>query len=253
MNSWASRHRLSKLQGDHGRIFLLALDHGISLGSLPGIEDIGHWGEFILESCIRGLVVNRGALSHLPPLGSRAVIVQLMGLPDFTGAARPKAIISTVRDAIRNGADAVAIQTTFEHLQDPQTFEMLARLIRDADAYSMPTLCMLNGKSNTIVPSTFVGAVRAMSEVGAATIKAPLPNLVTDADRELVRSALNGCCPVILSGGVASEQFEHELTTALSVGFAGTCVGRNIFQSHDPTSLVASIERILTNSPKVSQ
>lgn len=244
--SWAKRRHLSRLTDAGGTFYLLALDHGLTVGPCEGIEDVTAVIDSTSAHGITGVVLNRGFVPRINPAIQVGVILQEMGLPAFNSSKFSKVPTATIEDALRMGVDAISIQLDFASADFDRRFEQGCRFISAAATYELPVLVMVNahGEEN---PQFLPHVIRACTEVGADIIKVGLPPSLEPSVLDELRRVIAQSPPVLLAGGPRSEAaFTKSLATAASLGFAGVCVGRNVFQSAEPAKTIATIKRAFT-------
>jgi DhnA family fructose-bisphosphate aldolase class Ia len=245
--SWGKANRLARLRGESGFYFLIALDHGISVGPLAGLVDYSVC-EQLSQSGISGFVINPGCVSRLPPVTPKAIVIQLMAMPNRSGTDLQKVAICSVLDAVGLAADAVSVQINFADFHSPHVFRELCAIVREADRLALPVLCMVNWGKIPFGPTDLTFVMRVLSDVGVDLVKAPMPNAKRESgDYDEIRTVLRASAPALVSGGPSSSNFIERVSAAAAVGFSGVCLGRNIFQSKEP---LADIARVLEVFPR---
>src|SRR5579872_2967533 len=105
--------RLEKLKCE-GVFSILALDHGLTSGSVKGLEEILRWSRFADSSGIAAIVANIGTARRLPEQRKHALILQTMGSPSILGRKGTRRVLnSDVEEAIYFDADCVSVQVDF--------------------------------------------------------------------------------------------------------------------------------------------
>lgn len=245
--SWGKTNRLSRLKGDAGFFFLIALDHGISVGPLNGLVDFSICG-LLSQSAVSGFVVNPGSVSRITSLAPKALVIQLMATPNKSGVAPHKVSICSAIDAVALSADAVSVQINYADFESPRIFRELCKMIRDADRLGLPVLCMVNTQEDNFAVADLNFVLRVLSDVGVDLIKVPLPDVDPQSlEFEQMSSVVRASAAVLVSGGPLSNRFLQRISIAAAAGFAGVCLGRNIFQAPDP---LIAVERVSEAFPK---
>ncbi len=244
MNSVEVAARLRRLQGPGGRYFLLAMDHGLPAGPLPGLEDPVGLVRRIRGAPVTALIANPGIVSRLAPYldPSRGLIVHLSGGTVLGPRPSSKIVSASVEAALALGADSVSVQI---HFGDPEEARMLfdaGRIVDEATACGLPVLAMayppsaLGGRSEDV--SAARHAARAAAELGASVVQT---TYMGGSLSDVVRSCP---APVVVSGGprVATEEgWLEDIRQAIATGAAGVSAGRNLFQQSDPAAFAARI------------
>lgn len=247
MSSLGTPRRLRRLRGPQGRFFLLALDHGLPAGPLPGIENPAALLLDLRGAPITGAIVNPGMVGHIPEDSPGGLVVHVSAGTFLGSAPTSKVLVSSVERALGLGADAVSVQV---HFGDPEEERMLSdagSVVDAASRFGLPVLVMAHP------PGTLPGradhestrhAARAAAELGADVVQVPHPG-----DEDRVRAIVRGCpAPVVIAGGARSaspDAFLDSVRTALAGGAAGMSVGRNLFQHPEPASFARRIGAIL--------
>jgi fructose-bisphosphate aldolase/2-amino-3,7-dideoxy-D-threo-hept-6-ulosonate synthase len=241
--------RLSRLVRD-GVYAIAALDHGLSSGAVAGLTrtaDVLAAVRAARAARMRAVVLNYGLLTGGPPaqlteaLGDLAVVVQLYGSPGVNRLGGVRRPLGTVEGAVAQGADAIALQLTpiGDGLDE---LDRCATLAERARGLGIPTLLMLN-RTDWASPQVLLDMVRSACELPVDLLKVtPGPFLA-----DLAGDALAGLPkPVLFGGGPLRPDLDGDLLAAARAGFAGVCLGRNIFQGDDPARVAAAVEKAFT-------
>src|SRR3989338_906393 len=239
--------RLKKLL-PNGRATFLALDHGFSMGPIKGLEDLDSVLIKLRDSDINGLIINYGALKNLniESLGNCRIpiIVHISG-SGLGENAKEKFAIYSVTDALRMGADAVSLQINFNTKNESEQIVDAAKIIGQADDMGMPVLLMMYNKGTDENGRKLVDIVRLGIELVADIIKVDI-----GGDLSLLqRISKNSRIPILVAGGELkdSETLKQSLNDYLKHGAAGVSIGRNIFQSEDPKSLMSTVCKFIND------
>lgn len=242
---WGKENRLAKLRTDDGYFLWMALDHGLTLGPIKGLENLDLWVNFAMKNGMTGVVLNKGMLPFIKPLGRTGMILQTLGFPEREHKEASKVPISSVQDAIRCSADAISVQINFDKQDRQQILEKISKLVSAAEAIALPVLFMVNvDQPEQLSEADLLFAIRACSELGADAIKVPLPRKgISSAHMDHFKLVINQCPPVLFAGGSLSDDFDTQVKLAAALGFSGVCIGRNIFQSKKPEQALKTIRR----------
>jgi len=240
--AWGKANRLAKLLTEQGSYVLLALDHGLS-GPMPGLEDVARWVEVASRHRLSGVVLHRGMVPRSPLLGRTGLVLQTFGLPDAGASRLGRVPVASVDDALRLSADAIAIQLKIDGAE-PRVVEHVAELVSAADAVGLPVLFMVTVDDPEHADAGRLAfAIRACTELGADLIKVPLPGAGLTPDRlAALKQAILVAAPVLVAGGPLALDLDAQLTLAVSLGFSGACIGRNVFQAERPELVLEQIQ-----------
>ena len=129
---------------NNGRTIIVPMDHGVSMGALPGLIDMKQTVDDLAEGGADAVLMHKGLIR----CGCRhrgndiGLIMHLSASTDLTPSKNAKALVGTVEEAIRHGADAVSCHV---NLGDPDEAAMLSDLGRVAEAcdnWGMPLIAM---------------------------------------------------------------------------------------------------------------
>jgi DhnA family fructose-bisphosphate aldolase class Ia len=190
--------------------------------------------------------------AEISPLG---LIVRLDGGGTKLGAMDgPGAQFYTVADALRVGADAVAVSAFPGSPKEEATLETLAHVIGEAHAWGLPVMAEMvpggfdSGPEFRTTESIAIAA-RVAAELGADWIKIPYA-----ANFEQVTETCY--VPVVILGGAKKGSEVTMLETisdALRTGASGVAIGRNIFQADDPAAMTAAVAALLHDNVSIDQ
>lgn len=243
------KRRLKRLfRGPEGRCLLVPLDHGPWLGPVDGIVQPRAVVERLLAGGANALLVSPGFARAVEPVLDPATAVVLrvslaMGLaPDAT----QETPVATVDTALRMDADAVAVSIFFGRGGETATMRYLGELTERCSRFGMPVLAeMMPPQEDAYDGKAVAHAARIGFELGADIVKT---NYCGDVD-EFRRVVDSSPVPILTAGGPkkgggdnGTLQLVREVKEA---GAAGVAIGRRVWQSDDPESLVRQIHTIL--------
>src|SRR5256884_2122555 len=195
--------RRSGIGGRDGRTVLLAIDHGLPAGPIPGIERPAELLLRMRSVPFSGLVVNAGLVpsvsKDIPP--EWGLVVHLSAGTLLGSRPASKVFSSTVEQAISIGADMVSIHVSFGAREEDRMIADAGRVTDAAQSFGVPVLLMAYapGESGRSSDDAFAAAhaARAAAEIGASIIQT---NFAGSEDG--VRTIVRGCpVPVVMAGG----------------------------------------------------
>ncbi len=224
--------RLKRFQtSPNGRIVILPLDHGVSLGPIPGLERP--------EAVVR-MGVKEGANALVLYKG----IVHLSAGSQLGPSAHHKVLIGTVEEAIRRGADGVSVHINLGNPNEPEMLKDFGTVGDACSEWQVPLLAMVYVRGHADAPPAgdpaIAHAARIAAELGADIIKIPAP----EDDRILSEITSSVPVPVVVAGGnriADAPVFLERVEKAMQAGAQGVAIGRNIFQSTCPAVLLRAI------------
>jgi DhnA family fructose-bisphosphate aldolase class Ia len=245
------------IRKETGRSLVVAIDHGMALGPMTGIIDLKTTvTELDATNTIDAWLVTKGMYTHaFEPAGSPGIIMRASGAATIAGPdLTHEGITSSVEEALRLGADAVAasafIGSDFEH----QTLVDTAMMATACHKWNVPLLGVMGlGKNNEDKakdPKFIALGARVGAEHGADIIKTYYTT--TDFDKVVA-----GCpVPVMIAGGPKCETDLDTLNMihgALQHGARGIVMGRNVWQSPHPAALLAAVEALIHQNAGVKE
>lgn len=244
--------------------FVVALDHGMVMGPLKGIEDPV---EVVSKIAYRG----PDALQMTPPMlrsvkenfmrrGSPAFIARLdtsnvwRHVWDQQMVAKEGyySLSYSVKDAVKAGADAVVTYLVVGYDQDMGERENVSRLAQvrqEAEDFGIPfivePLFVSPGISDSDKTYNKVAYMaRFASEIGADILKLDYTGDKSNF-REIVKMSF---APILIRGGpktAGHNGFIQMVKDAIEAGARGVTVGRNLWQSEDPGKTAEELARII--------
>ncbi len=247
--------RLSRIFRPDGRTFIVAIDHGMTEGPVPGLESPAATLAAIAAGGADAVLAGYGLAMHfaeaLAPLG---LILRIDGGGTSIGSLTPAGSFYTVADALRVGADAVAVSAFPGTPQEELSLRSLAATITEAHRWGMPVLGEMQPGGFDSGPEFHIAeqvaiAARVAAELGADWLKMPY----AEGYRHVVQSSF---VPVVMLGGVKSKDPSVLLATihdAIEAGAAGVAMGRNIFQAANPQAMVRAVAAIIHAGASVDE
>lgn len=245
-----------------GRAAVVAYDHGLHIGVIPGNENPGLMLETLAEAGADAFLVAPGTArayaSVFAGRGAPGLILRM----DWSNRWREKSalghregrgrLIGSVEDAARLGADAVLVYI-FIGYEDPEAeaaqVESVAYLAQECEALGIGCFIepmprgLLVGDNPFNADYIALGA-RLACEIGADVLKTDYSG---DAE-SFARVVEASFRPVLIAGGpkTQTEQQALEMVAgALKAGASGMFIGRNVFQAADPAQMMRVMRRMI--------
>ena len=110
---------------NNGRTIIVPMDHGVSMGAVPGLMDMKETVNDMAQGGADAVLMHKGLIrcSYRRAGSDIGLIVHLSASTDLSPQCNYKALVSSVEEGIRHGADCVSIHV---NLGDPNEEKMLA-------------------------------------------------------------------------------------------------------------------------------
>ena len=252
--------RMNRLFGhSSGRFCSVAVDHYIGYsGELPdGLRHLKETLAAVVPARPSALTMHKGAADSLwaPYAGSVPLIVQtVITWPDD----RACEVVATPEEAIRLGADAVAVAAFLKGPTEAEHIRMIADCVREAARYGLPVISHAYSRDFTgkvpkvsFKPEDIAWAAHCAVECGVDVVKVPYCG-----DVKAYAQIVADCpVPLVAAGGPQAKDLESALGMIAEVvqsGARGATIGRNIWGVRQMTAAVHAFKAVILDkkSPK---
>ena len=267
MSDCGKKIRLNRvLGGSKRRALVVAFDHALVLGPIPGTEDpLGKIRQFA-RADIDALLLNLGLIRQFANSTTLGPIPALIARLDWTtvwsamgqngSGVLHSALLARPEEALRQGADAVLTylvvgtgNTEFEMKEIARN----AEVARECERIGIPLIVesLARGKAvqNPGDPKWLNLHTRMAAELGADAIKTDY-----SGDTASMRSVVEECpIPILVLGGSRHASDKHALDVVRDVavaGAAGVFFGRNVFQADDMGKFIEQARSALDGTPE---
>ena len=252
--------RLGRLRNPaSGRILTVAIDHAPSYGVLKGLENIQTVVNQVASGSPDAIMLMKGTAERCfrSYAGRVALILKCSTLSPFH--PERDVWVSAVEDALRLGADAIAMALTVGSAQQALLLSNLAALVREAERVGMPVIVHAYPCGELVPPDERYSAAqvgyasRLAMELGVDIVKT-----FYTGSPETFAQVVEVAAPalVVAAGGPRLETDADVLRMAYEVvqaGAAGITFGRNIWQSDNAPAMIRALKHILHNDGSVSE
>ncbi len=247
--------RLRRIFRDDGRTVVIPMDHGVSVGPIHGLEDMARIVDDISQGEADAVLVHAGVAKTVDTkrLG---LVLHLSGATRLTSDPQWKTQVTTIKEALRLGADAVSVHINVGSQREQDMLDRFARVVEECDGLGMPTLAMMYprgpGIQNEHAYDVVSHAARLGYELGADIVKT---NYTGDIDsfRKVIEAVK---VPILIAGGpkaTTDREALQMISDSVKAGAAGVSIGRNVFQHDDPTKMTMALVDIVHNGANASQ
>jgi DhnA family fructose-bisphosphate aldolase class Ia len=253
--------RLNRIFGaESGRAVIVAMDHGMahSFDALEGLAPISRTLEQVVKGAPDAVLLLKGPADRAfrPYAGRVPLILQAACYPPYKPDADCQ--IATVEEAMRLGADAIAMTITVGGRGQEHGIPMLAALVSEAMPVGLPVIAHVYPKSADLPPGAFTDpkwvtyAIRVGTELGVDVLKVPYTGTV-----ESFAACVDTTeAPVVSAGGPKADTVEAFLTMArdaVAAGAIGLTCGRNVWQSRNIPALITALRQVVHQGRDVAE
>ena len=250
-----STRRLNRIFRPNGRVLIVAFDHGMIDGPAKGMEQPAETLRQIVSGGADAILTTYGiAMRFAKEIASLGLILRLDGGGTKLGEMGQGGQFYTVDDALRLGADAVAVSAFPGAPDEMDSLNRLAQIVGQAHAWGLPVMGeMVPGGFDSApelrTAESIAIASRVAAELGADWVKIPY----ADGFEQVT----SGCyVPAVILGGAKKGSERVMLQTiraALDAGAVGVAIGRNIFQADNPAAMTAAVAALLHHDASVDE
>lgn len=234
-----------------GRLCSIAVDHlmGYQAGLPRGLRQIQPTLAAIVAARPDAVTMHKGmaASAWQPHAGAIPLIVQTI-LCRYDDTAYE--VIVTAEEAVRLGADAIAVVTYVRGRTEGEYLRVVADQVREAARFDLPVICHIyprdvnNDLKISYTPEDIAWAVRCAAEVGVDVVKVPYCGEV-QAYAEIVADCP---VPVVAAGGPKADTLQAALAMMGEVvqsGARGATIGRNVWGFDNITAAVRAFKAVI--------
>ena len=240
--------RLNRIMS-HGKAVIIPMDHGTTVGPIPGLIDMNHTVSEVDRGGATAVVLHKGIMRHLSAPTSCGIIMHLSASTMVAQDPDRKVLVGTVQEAVRRGADAVSVHVNIGGTPgEPSMLEAIGTVADQCDEHQMPLLAMMYPRGPNIPEALHAESVALAARVGAE-LGADIVKTVYTGDIDTFRAVVRSCpVPIVIAGGPkCSTDLEllRRVEDAMTAGAAGVSLGRNAFQHENPRELVHALRNII--------
>lgn len=232
------------------RTVIIPMDHGVTMGPIRGLTDMKAIVNMVVEGGANAIILHKGmvAAGHRGGGKDIGLIVHLSASTTLGPDPNDKVLVTTLKEAIQLGADAVSVHVNLGAETEPEMLADLGTIAAECQEWSMPLVAMMYTRGEKIENQFDVKYVKHAARVGAE-LGADIVKVNYTGSPETFREVVEGTpVPVVIAGGEKMEtdrELFEMIAGALEAGCAGVSIGRNAFQHKYPDRIVAAIGRMV--------
>ena len=266
MSDCGKKIRLNRvLGGSKHRALVVAFDHALVLGPIPGTEDpLGKIRQFA-QANVDALLLNLGLIRQFANSKIFGPLPSFIARLDWTtvwsafeengNGALYSSLVAHPEQALRHGADAVLTylvvgtgDTEFEMKEITRN----AEIARECEQVGIPLIVEALARGKDVQhpgdPKWLNLHTRMAAELGADAVKTDY-----SGDPASMRSVVEKCpIPILVLGGSRHASDKHALDVVREVaaaGAAGVFFGRNVFQADNMSRFLEQARAALDTAP----
>lgn len=243
-------YRMKKLFNHSGKIFIVALDHGFTIGAVPGIDHLRQDLKEIVMAGPDAIIIHKGLIRYLDfslcVEKNVSIIIHLMGSTNKGMTSNEKRVVCSVEEALKLGADAVSVHVNIGTNAENDMIENVAKISEECNRWQLPLLGMFYPRGedgNDSTDSDYIAhAVRIGIELNCDIVKTSISDTC-----DLKKITGQSDCPIIAAGGGRVDDYEtlEKIKFAMDGGCSGVAVGRNVFQNSNRAKIIKAISMVV--------
>ena len=240
---WGMKNRMSRIIQKDGHTVMLAVDHGYFMGPTTGLEKLDEMVKPLLPYADVLMPTRGGLRNYIPPDADIPICLRVSGgtsILNETNLLHEGTTVS-IQDAIGLNVAAVAYSILVGQPFERDTLLGMTEYIDEANKYGIPVLAVTAVGKGLGKDARYLSlASRMAAELGASIIKT---YFCPDFEK-----VVESCpVPIVIAGGkkIPEKDALQMAYDALQAGAIGVDMGRNIFQSSDPVSMIKSVNAVV--------
>ncbi len=222
-----------------GKTVIVPMDHGVTVGPIYGLIDLSQAVDTVAEGGANAVIGHVG----LPRYGHRhggkdiGLILHLSASTTLSPRPNRKVLVNTVENALRMGADGVSIHINIGDADEAQMLKDFGKIAVECNYWGMPLIAMMYPRGQNIEDEKDMEVVRLAARVGAE-LGADFVKTNYTGDPDSFAKVVEGCpAPILIAGGskLNEEEMFNTIEGAMQAGAKGLSIGRNVFQSKNPS------------------
>lgn len=261
MSELGKKIRLSRIiEQKTGKTVVVAMDHAIAHGVIPGIDHIKETMAEVLKGRPNAITIHKGLAEYcFKEYAGKVDVGLLLKVSSFSPYHPTRdVLVTSVEEAVSLGADGVSIGATVCGVHQYEDLRNVGILAAECRRFGMPLIAHIYPKGESIESKERFGvknisyAARAAAELGVDIVKTWYTG-----DSKTFKEVVETCpVPVVIAGGPKGETPREVLQMvkgAMEAGAAGVTFGRNIWQYKNPAVMIRAIKKIVQESEDVDE
>jgi DhnA family fructose-bisphosphate aldolase class Ia len=256
MPTTGEKVRLSRLFSDGQNAVVVAIDHGLYFGPLPGMQDLPQ-----VVKALGGadaVLMSPGAAAHCSAVfeqrGAPAMILRLNFASNYISiwnySHSHSVPMLSVADAVAQGADLVLASLTLQNpdeMEDAQNVELLSQFVSQKRSLGIPLIGEVfpTGGDDANPADLYEGVrvgCRMVAELGVDLVK------TFYTGENFANIASSTPIPILALGAKKTKLEKDALRLAASAvrsGARGVVFGRNVIQAREPERFLDALKEVV--------
>ncbi len=249
--------RLGNIFREDKRTVVVAMDHGLGLDVLPGMQDTSGIIRSVVAGGADAVLAGYGMASRFEEeLKGTGLILRMDGGNSALSSLPTGNRLLDTETALQAGADCLACMGFPGAVNEIETLTNVSELAAEAHAWGMPLLAEMLPGGFSPEPAKTVETIRLAARIGAELGADIIKTSFVGTTAEF-KTIVDGCFrPVIVLGGAKSKNLQDlflVVEQAMEAGAQGVAIGRNVWQHPDPGALTAALVDIVHNGKTASE
>ena len=251
MTSNGKKKRLARICDEPtGKFVIVPMDHGVAMGPIAGLENMEKAIDDVAKGGANAILMHKGVVihGHRGYGGDVGLIIHLSGGTPLSNDPNSRVLVTSVKEAVRLGADAVSVHINVGAESESTMLESLGFVAEECAEFGMPLLAMMYARGKKIEDEFDVKYIKHVARIGAE-LGADIIKTVYTGDKKSFKEVIDGCpVPVVIAGGPkmdSEEELLKMIEDAVDCGAKGVSIGRNVFQASNRGELTGKICEIV--------
>ncbi len=235
---------------DSGNMVIVPMDHGVTVGPIKGLENLAEAVNDVAKGGADAVLMHKGMVGrgHRGYGKDIGLMIHLNAGSSVAPDPNNKIMVTSVREAVRLGADAVSVHVNVGADREHHMLHDLGMAAEECNTYGVPLLAMMYPRGKEIKNSSDAKYVKHVARLGAE-LGADIIKTLYTGDKKTFTEVVEGCpAPIVIAGGPkidSEEDLLRMVEDAIECGAKGISIGRNIFQAEDRVGITKKLCRIV--------
>ncbi len=241
---WGMKNRISKIiKPKDGRTVMLAVDHGYFMGPTTGLENINTMVDPLLPYADTLMLTRGGLRNYIDPQTTIPIVLRVSGGTSILNKDHllHEGTVVDIDDAIRLNVSGVAFSILVGQSFERDTLLGMTNYIDQCERYGIPVLAVTAVGRGLGKDAKYLSlASRMAAELGAHIVKT---YFCPDFEKVVETCPV----PIVIAGGKKQPEKDalQMAYDAIHAGAIGVDMGRNIFQSTSPVSMIQAVNAVV--------